>query len=902
MGELINGVWRVDALLGVGGMATVFGATHQNGMRVALKILHAEFGRDAVIRERFLREAYVANRVDHPGCVKILEDGESQRGEPFLVMELLEGETVQDLWKRNKKKLPVLEALRIADGVLDTLEAFHHEGIVHRDLKPANIFVTERNEVKLLDFGVARMRDADTEHTRAGTALGTPSYMAPEQAMGLTEEVDDRADIFSVGATLYALLSGKRLHHGRSESEAFILAATQPATSLARVAPELPVEVIKLVDKALAWDIRQRYASAAEMRQEVARIAELVRAGLAQLPKERPGVPQANLPGRGAAQRQDTPAAPSDASSESRANDPNVQRLTDAFRRFEKLLPAVRQYGWEHPETASKLQLAHQGFVQALRAAPQGVFWNLDPYAFIHRGQTIWEPAPPSDTIPYQLFAVGIRTMRLANGMTEDELREITKMLLLDPSRDLPPEDDLATALWERQFEHFSYEAIHVGAEGDAGERERFYAEADSIEGLARRASDARADKAEAMAMVVSTDESAARASRDAASALALDSVTRRALVAQFAIPPERWNDRFVNVVARGFVDARQRGDVEVIGEPIAALYLELARTERALQVFVLHERFLGELETVTSHASADDQRKGRGDFVRAAFLRDTAISVLLAATDPLSEARLDPSSVVRAMTPILSEIGDASIGAAMDALSAIAHDELRELVLGYIGRVLPGHEWRVAERLLSLDVEGARPLAKVLVSSRTPEAVAALNRVASEASPLIRCELAALLAATPEQRLERLLALTEDSEAAIRVAALRTLAYHQIRSAWPLINRKVQEEGFHTLGVDERRELLEATYALHPQRGEALAIEIVQKHGLMADVALDQTRVLAADLLGRVASSDTALEAVLAGTRKRWWNGTEVRSACASAATAIGARLGRRVVVGDTE
>src|SRR5262245_19957290 len=199
VGGTVNAKWRLDALLGVGGMASVYAATHRNGSRAALKILHTEFARDPGIRERFLREGYVANKVDHPGRVAILDDDVTEQDEPFLVMELLEGETVQQLWKRKARKVPLGEALWIAGEVLDTLQCFHEQGIVHRDLKPANIFLTKDNEVKLLDFGVARVLDGSGK-TLAGTALGTPSFMAPEQAMGRIEEVDGRADMFSVGA------------------------------------------------------------------------------------------------------------------------------------------------------------------------------------------------------------------------------------------------------------------------------------------------------------------------------------------------------------------------------------------------------------------------------------------------------------------------------------------------------------------------------------------------------------------------------------------------------------------------------------------------------------------------------------------------------------------------------
>jgi serine/threonine protein kinase len=267
IGQWVRKKWRLEKLLGVGGMASVFAATHRNGARAALKILHSEFAREAAVKERFLREGYVANKVDHPGRVAILDDDETDLGEPFLVMELLEGETLQQLWKRHKRKVPPLEALRVAEAVLDTLIGFHDMKIIHRDIKPANIFITNESVVKLLDFGVAQLREAGGEAlTRAGTALGTPSYMSPEQAMGKSDQLDGRSDIFSIGATLYAVLSGKRLHHGKSDNEAFIMAATQPASSLARRAPKMPIELIALVDRALQWDRRKRFPDAQSMR------------------------------------------------------------------------------------------------------------------------------------------------------------------------------------------------------------------------------------------------------------------------------------------------------------------------------------------------------------------------------------------------------------------------------------------------------------------------------------------------------------------------------------------------------------------------------------------------------------------------------------------------------------
>ncbi len=269
VGATIRGKWHLDALLGVGGMAAVFAASHRNGQTAALKILHTDFARDRIVCERFLREAYVSNKVGHPACLRVLDDDMTEEEEPFLVMELLDGETVRDAWKRTGRVMPTAEVLRIADTVLDCLAACHAIGVIHRDLKPANIFLTRAGEVKVLDFGVAQMRSATSERTATGTALGTPAYMSPEQAMGLVDQLDGRADLFSVGAMIHALVTGQRINNGRTEQEALVMAATMPVASVARIAPDLPVEVVALVDKALAWDRRNRFDDARQMQAAV---------------------------------------------------------------------------------------------------------------------------------------------------------------------------------------------------------------------------------------------------------------------------------------------------------------------------------------------------------------------------------------------------------------------------------------------------------------------------------------------------------------------------------------------------------------------------------------------------------------------------------------------------------
>lgn len=273
VGKTLRSKWQIDELLGVGGTACVYAATHRNGLRAAVKRLHPDMCPREEVRARFVHEGYVANQVHHPGIVHVYDDDVDEEGVTFLVMELLRGSTVSALArKQTDRRLPALVVLGIARQALEVLEAAHARGVLHRDIKPENLFIDERGCLKLLDFGIAR-GDVATRAgaasgdawTKTGLVMGTPGFIAPEQAIGDWKAVDARSDVWALGATMFTLLTGRHVHEAETVNQVLFASMTRPPPSVGSVRHDLDPEVVELVDRALAYKPAERWLSARAM-------------------------------------------------------------------------------------------------------------------------------------------------------------------------------------------------------------------------------------------------------------------------------------------------------------------------------------------------------------------------------------------------------------------------------------------------------------------------------------------------------------------------------------------------------------------------------------------------------------------------------------------------------------
>lgn len=267
--QAFTGTYDVEREIGRGGNARIFLATDSAGRKVALKILHPEL-LISVAADRFLREIRLASQLNHPRIARILDSGEND-WLVYYVMSFVEGITLRERLDV-VRRLPVAEAMSFACDVLDALDHAHRHGIVHRDVKPANVVLSSEGAV-LLDFGIARAVAASgsDQLTRSGIAVGTSTYMSPEQISAATD-IDHRCDLYSLGSVLYECMAGQPPFVHRNEAVVLQLHLTQPAPDVRALRPDTPAHLAAAIAKALAKNPADRWPSAMAMRDALAAV------------------------------------------------------------------------------------------------------------------------------------------------------------------------------------------------------------------------------------------------------------------------------------------------------------------------------------------------------------------------------------------------------------------------------------------------------------------------------------------------------------------------------------------------------------------------------------------------------------------------------------------------------
>ncbi|MFF5208580.1 Stk1 family PASTA domain-containing Ser/Thr kinase [Streptosporangium sp. NPDC000396] len=265
--------YELDGVVGRGGMAEVYRARDIRLDRiVAIKTLRADLARDHIFQARFRREAQSAASLNHPSIVAVYDTGEDVTDGapvPYIVMEYVDGRTLRDLLRADRRLLPE-RAVELVDGILRALDYSHRGGIVHRDIKPANIMITRNGDVKVMDFGIARaMADSAATMTQTAQVIGTAQYLSPEQARG--ERVDSRSDIYSTGCVLYELLTGQPPFTGDSPVAIAYQHVREDPIPPSQIDPEIPKWADAIVLKAMAKDPAHRYQNAGEMRADIQR-------------------------------------------------------------------------------------------------------------------------------------------------------------------------------------------------------------------------------------------------------------------------------------------------------------------------------------------------------------------------------------------------------------------------------------------------------------------------------------------------------------------------------------------------------------------------------------------------------------------------------------------------------
>ncbi|MCB9585526.1 MAG: protein kinase [Polyangiaceae bacterium] len=925
--------WSVLGSRGSGSLTHAFGA-QRGGKRGVLRFLHSNLAGIPELGERFLRDPMIANEVQHPFCVRVLDSGHHQ-GLPFLVSELADGQSVADLLALGPDTFSPAHALKVMCGALEILDVAHGQNIVHRDLRPESIVVSELGEVWIRDFGFARLREI-------GGVAAPLAFVPPERLSQGTGALDSRGDLFALGAICFNLLTGETPLSRASSS------FDRPSFGL--MLPDAPLELVELVDRALMRDPERRFQTAADMYraarrarrlrelEEPGRFVSSIRQLKTAVAKTQPPIPREDVPSEpkvvvheripaapalpdltavsaaasprvgaahadvaGPAESPTYAAVPADpllgqagspgavelssaATQELQGvsgsldlepiSDDEVRVLRELFAHWERSLRASLQYGPEHPESERARHRAWAHIARALEASDGALLCNLSPYAFMLADEPVWEPSGSFERIPYRLFADGVRVLGFRAGMTLDEWEKLSECMLTDLDDD--PLNDFTTLLWDADLPHVVCQVVDVFQEGDGRAREALDEVRRSVVAVARfdsqvQLSDCwrefRGDPANEQDWQGELERSLGATGRRLSELLEAEANRIKELASALEGERTQGVNRFVYVASSGLLHALRSSSLPMVLVPLEQALNRLG-AESAL---VRLECALSLIETAG----------------RDATLRETLISRVLTArvveesVVALDELEAQQRELLWARLARL--LDDHHAQALADVLTQVSPDFERAILVQLVA-VSRGNEQALGQAILRAGLAQALTLVRALARGDNAPARAALMEACAHPEPVVRLEALNALGASSERTNLELRQLLEDPSPEVRLATLRTIADHEVKVVGPALAMRIRSEEFDELTPHERGMALDALARLLPSRAEDVAVELLERNPLVATRAHDETRELAAELLGRTATGADAERALEREQGRRFRNSERVRDASARA------------------
>lgn len=882
--------WTLQRVIGRGGMAAVYEGVDEDGTRAAVKVLHDAYVGRGSVQRRFLREAFIIGVAKHPRAVKIFAQGLGD-GTPFFAMEFVDGETLQSRWS-SVGRMPPEEVVAYAKSLLDILAAYHKEGVVHRDIKPANLIVSGR-ELRLIDFGVARYRDMGTkvsEYTRDGATLGTPPFMAPEQALGKIDRIDQRSDIFAVGALMYSLLTAQFVHRGDNNDEILIAAASTPAESLIVVSPKTPEALVRVVDKALSFYPDDRYADAGEMLAALQNIdLGLGLSGPLKAPEAPSSAAPATAAGPDPVPRVDGNAeevrkAAAIAAFGADAFASIHTNITDAlevmFRGLKRVFDSAQLYDASHPKVRQRIDEAYELVNQILHEYPEECAFVVRMSSFQVGDTPIWTPKAPFDQIPYRMFINGLRVIRFLPGLTVEELRSFL-LLIIQPASELPAEDDLGTALWDMNLRHIQTTMVtSFTVSDDVHEQNAFETELNKVvETEESFLSREGTSLVELLGLIAETGDGglaqAHMTSRDALIGMRLAQTSRAfPFREQFvdALKRDNWELRTALVISAALEEAWNEHDLRRMAPVVGSIFPRYFLQGRVQEAFLLAQRVVASIKS----------EKVRERVLEWLFdPKNLERLMLRLAYDPQlwdDETRkrastllaLAPSEGVDEVLPMFTQTSDKN----------------RRVVMTYLMRNGAGRQQEYVDLARDARPEVAQDIVRVVERIDDPDTPAALMKLTDHPAESVRALVLEALSNRFPNAVEEILApMMEDESAHLRVQALRIARNLKSDTIRGILLKQAQSSRFHSLPFTERRLMMETIQALDAKLAEETCVELARrKLNLTLDPAMHTTRIMALTFLGEHGLTRDGWEALEDAAKRRPGNPQNVRDAATAA------------------